>query len=123
MPDPWGGDNMSEWYNPCAYEDEEKIKIVPFASDRIEKPEKKSKTLDEEKIERVEKNASRLLDAVNELNVTRLLDEIQASIVLSGGQKISCEELKQMSLGKILDLTIPNGITWKIRPSKKCFDS
>jgi hypothetical protein len=50
-----------------------------------------------------------------------VLDEVQASIILSGGRRIDVAEIERMTVEELLSLIIPNGIDVLVHPNPKHF--
>jgi len=62
----------------------------------------------------------RLKDAHKE-QYDRILDEIQATIILLGGRKFKPEELERMSVEQLLAMLIPNGVEVIVHPDPTNF--
>jgi hypothetical protein len=52
----------------------------------------------------------------------RLLDLIQAAIVLSGGAKLTHDALGIMPVDRLLGLIVCNGMGLSISPNRQCFE-
>lgn len=49
----------------------------------------------------------------------RAIDQIQACIILAGGQKLSEQEIKSMTVNDLLHTCFNNGISIAIRPAQR----